>query len=185
MFDNIVQEPKSYRIALLGLQKVGKTTLRKMLQNEPFSEVYEPTVGIEETTIQVQINKGTFVVHLIDVSADQNMEHEELQIPPNIDGVINMCSVTSIASVLALLNYGSRLIQMGIPQVSVFNQIDHDDFQMDQMVSEIIHRLHEKFEKIPFVELSLRDEEIEANRYEPLQDILRKIEKEDDLEIIV
>jgi GTPase SAR1 family protein len=56
-----------FRIALLGEQKVGKTSIRQRFVDDTFAEEYKSTIGAEFSTQRVEVNGRVAILHLVSI----------------------------------------------------------------------------------------------------------------------
>ena len=64
--EKFTKDYKMYKVILLGIYGVGKTSIIHKLMNKEVDEEYEPTMSIDIKNIQVKVNDKIIQIQILD-----------------------------------------------------------------------------------------------------------------------
>jgi len=117
----------TFKIAVMGSPKVGKTAFVSRNRNGKFDEEYTPTSKVKYQTFSFNTTVGTVMFNIIDIPGDKILSQEDSFCYKNLDGAIIMFDITSKESFKDSEKWYFEFIKYnkgGFPVIFIGNKCD-------------------------------------------------------------
>ncbi|CAE8608682.1 unnamed protein product [Polarella glacialis] len=174
------QDPKSFKMVLLGDWEVGKTALVRRLLTGEFQKLYRPTEGCEMSRLKLATSRGPVVFEVWDTAGLEQLGGLKDGYYVRADCAIVLFDVTNRESFSSVQRWlqDFRRVAGQVPVVVAGNKIDLKDRAVKAQESAGISRRH----GVQYYDLSVKSR---FNLQAPLLWLVRRLLQEPSLQLTV